>query len=140
MSRNFLIFYFIVIACTFIIYLIVLKRIDEIENSSTIYIGRFTHIYKVPKSSADYFFRFYDGNFRIKNIRTGKNIPKGFANNLGKFYKLKYLSKYPDLIVVLYDQEVKDTSMLLKEGFKIEELRIPVGRQIIRPKYFRIPD
>ena len=50
--------------------------------------------------------------------------PMGFSKNIGKFYYVKYLPKYPDLIIVNFNEEITDTKAILEAGFVKEDIKL----------------
>ena len=82
-------------------------------------IGKFVSYKSYPKSSRSYFIYYLNGE---KHREGSGRAPAGFRENIGKFYKMKYLDKYPDAIHPLYDQEVTDTAEILKAGFSMDEI------------------
>ena len=95
------------------------NELKEIQNGGFKIIAKFKGFKKYPKS-IDYSFEFYFQNIK-KTIITTK-APEGFFRNTSKFYRLKYLDKYPDLIIVEFKDEVTDTTEILNAGFSKEDL------------------
>jgi hypothetical protein len=118
-KKSYLIFIIIVATSLFVIGINARLSLKEIEKSGILIVSKFTNIERFPKSR-DYFFEFYYNNLK-KRCRVGK-VPEGFYNNVGKFYRIKYLEEYPDLIVVEFNQEVTDTTEILRAGFSKEDL------------------
>ena len=94
-------------------------NLKEIEESGENHVAKFVNIKKFVKSR-DYNFLFYDSS--VKKMVSVSRLPDDFYLNVGKFYYLKYLDKYPDLIIVNFDEEVTDTTEILKAGFSKEDL------------------
>lgn len=86
----------------------------EIEKNGIELIAKFTHYKNYPKSKS-YFFEFYYLN--KKKVMDRGRAPKGFIYNVGKYYKIKYLPKYPNLFIVDFDKEVTNEEEILKAGF-----------------------
>lgn len=85
----------------------------EIEEEGSFVIAKFSHYKKYPKS-INYFFKFkYNDSLYVNDIT---RAPDGFYKNIGKFYKIKYLPKYPNLIKVYFEQEVKDKEEIKMAG------------------------
>lgn len=118
-KKSYIVFIIIVATSLFIIWINASLRFKEIEKSGNLIVGKFTDIERYPKSR-DYFFEFYY-NYKRNRCRVGI-VPEGFYNNIGKFYKIKYLDKYPDLILIKFDEEVTDTTEILRSGFSKEDL------------------
>lgn len=91
----------------------------EIDSKGEIIIGKFVSYESYPKSSNSFFIFYTNG---VKRRESSGTAPFGFRYNIGKFYKIKYLDKYPNAIHPLYDQEVTDTIELLKAGFSMDEI------------------
>lgn len=94
-------------------------KFKEIDKKGLVTISKFCRIIRYPKSK-DYEFCFYIN--KQKTTCTIPKIPNGFSSNVGKFYRIKYLEKYPDLIIVKFDEEVRDTTEILKAGFSKEDI------------------
>jgi hypothetical protein len=113
-----------VVVISFFIGLIIMvvnfyNRKYSIEKDGKIIIGKYVYRDKWGKVRSDYFIYNVDDK---KYRASSGDSPAGFRENIGKFYKIKYLDKYPDVIYPLYDQEVTDTSEILKAGFSIDEV------------------
>lgn len=91
-------------------------KIEEIRKNGIETIAEFNYIKKFPKRE-DYFFDYFLNDKKITVVV--ENIPEGFSSNLGKFYRIKYMEKYPNLIVVKFNQEVSDTTEIINAGFPI---------------------
>lgn len=118
-KKSYFIFIIIVVITLFVVSINARLNLKEIEKSGSILVSKFSNIERYPKSR-DYFFEFYY-NYK-KNKCHANRVPDGFSNNVGKFYKLKYLDEYPNLIIVKFDEEVTDTTEILKAGFSKEDL------------------
>ncbi len=90
------------------------KKFVEIDKNGIQLVAKFTYYKKYPKSKS-YFFEFHYLN-NIKEIELGR-APEGFIYKVGKYYKIKYLPKYPDLMIVDFEKEVTDNKEILKAGF-----------------------
>jgi len=92
----------------------------QIEKYGQIIIGKYVSHKSYPKSQENYFI-YYINAKRVKNYAID-NISPDFKHNIGKFYKIKYLDKYPDAIHPIYKEEVTDTIEILKAGFSKSDL------------------
>lgn len=118
-KKSYYIFIILILITLFIIWFNARLNLKEIEKSGNILVSKFTKIERYPKSR-DYFFEFYYNFKKTKDYV--KEVPDGFQKNLGKFYRIKYLNKYPDLIIVKFEEEVTDTTEILNAGFTKEDL------------------
>lgn len=91
------------------------KKIEEINKFGFELIAKFSFYKKYPKSKSYYFEYYY---LNSKKVYEAGRAPDGFILNVGKFYRIKYLPKYPDLLVINFDKEVTDKEEILKAGFK----------------------
>lgn len=96
------------------------SRPNEIDVKGRIIIGKLVNRDKWGKYKRNYFV-FYINNQKKKCFESYMRPPNSY-NSIGKFYKIKYLDKYPDAIHPLFDQEVTDTIELLKAGFSMDEI------------------
>lgn len=94
----------------------------EIDNYGKIIIGKYVSHRSYPKTQKNYFVYYINGE-QVKNYST-RNISPEFAKNIGKFYKIKYYDKYPEVIHPLFDQEVTDTAAILGAGFHLEDIEV----------------
>jgi hypothetical protein len=94
-------------------------KLADIEKNGRIGIAKFIEYKKFPKSR-EYFFEYFNGNKRIKT--SVSNAPDGFFLKEGLFFKIKYLNKFEDLIIVNFNKEITDSSLIIEEGFSIEDL------------------
>ncbi len=93
---------------------------NQIQQDGNNVIAKFIYIKKYVKSN-DYFFNFYfKGKEKICSVTV---VPNKFSQNIGKFYYVKYLPKYSDLIIVNFNKEVTDTTAILKAGFSIQDIK-----------------
>lgn len=90
------------------------EKIDEINKRGIEIVTKFAYFKKYPKSKS-YFFEFYYLNNKLTE-EIGR-APKGFIYNTGKYYRAKYLPKYPDLLIIKFDEEVTDEQEIKKAGF-----------------------
>ena len=95
------------------------NNLSIIEERGNIVTAKFLELKRYPKTK-NYIFSFYINS----KLKTNYIIdaPKDFSSNVGKFYRIKYLEEYPDLIIVKFDQEVTDTSEILNAGFRKEDI------------------
>ena len=91
----------------------------DLEKNGKITIGKYVSRKNYPKSTKNYFIFYQNGK---KNKANGGRSPGGFTENIGKFYKIVYSERYIGKINALFDQEVKDTVLILKAGFKLEDI------------------
>ncbi|RUT69903.1 hypothetical protein D0817_14915 [Flavobacterium cupreum] len=91
----------------------------QIENHGQIIISKYVSYKSFSKSQENYFI-YYINDKRVKNYASDND--SDFRQNIGKFYKIKYLSKYPDIIHPIYEEEVTDTTEILEAGFSKEDL------------------
>jgi hypothetical protein len=92
----------------------------EVSLNGKITVAMYLLRKKSNKFSSLHYFLFYLKNTKHKVI--GREVPNDFHKNIGKFYKIKYLEKYSEVIHPLLDQEVTDTSEILKAGFSMDEV------------------
>jgi hypothetical protein len=90
-----------------------------IDKYGEIIIGKYVARDKWGKVRSDYFIYYVDNKKHRAN--TGDS-PAGFRENIGKFYRIKYLDKYPEVIHSLFDKEVTDTAEILEAGFSMDEI------------------
>jgi hypothetical protein len=115
-------FGFIIIGIVFLMtlpfYINARIKFSEIEKDGKTGIGKFVEYERKPKTR-NYYFEYYNKNKKIRDLI--KNPPDGFHKNIGGFYEIKYLDKFDD-IIVNFDKEIKDTTLILKAGFSIEDI------------------
>ena len=93
----------------------------EIEIRGHSQIANFYYYKSYPKSKNYYFVFYYLGYKKKCDII---RAPMGFSKNIGKFYYVKYLPKYPDLIIVNFNEEITDTKAILEAGFVKEDIKL----------------
>ena len=93
-------------------------KLNKIKENGKIGVGKFVEYVRYPKTR-DYYFEYYNKSKKIKDLI--KNPPDGFSKNIGKFYEIKYLDNYDD-IIVNFDKQITDTLAILKAGFSREDL------------------
>lgn len=91
----------------------------DVEDKGKISIGKYVSRDNWAKGELNYFIFYIDGK---RYREDGGRAPLGFSENLGKFYRIKYSEKYKGAIKALFNQEVTDTTEILKAGFTKEEL------------------
>lgn len=107
-----------ILLVTFPFYINARIKFDEIEKNGKIGIGKFVEYEKKPKSK-HYYFEYYNGNKKVNDLLT--RAPKGFYMKVGGFFEIKYLDEYDDIIVD-FDKEITDTTLILKAGFSKEDI------------------
>jgi hypothetical protein len=115
-SKIFVIIFMIALIC-FIVNGYIKKY--DVENNGKISIGKYVLYDSWPKGECNYFIFYINGK---KYKENGGRAPIGFSENIGKFYKIIYSKKYKGSIQALFDQEVTDTTKILKAGFSKDEL------------------
>lgn len=86
----------------------------EIEKSGTVIVSKLISSKKYVKTRDYFFLFFWNGK---EKIISQTRLPIGFHKNIGKYYKIKYLPKYPDLMVVYPEKEVINKDEILEAGF-----------------------
>ncbi|MDN3672836.1 hypothetical protein QWY99_07205 [Flavobacterium branchiarum] len=96
------------------------KYENELKEKGLITIGKIDSIKRLPKWSNIYI------SYRIKNEKYNfhENDLKATISlkDIGKFYKVKYLSDSPEIIRVDYSKEITDTIAILNAGFSREDI------------------
>lgn len=92
---------------------------NDIEKNGKITIGKFVLQDNYNKGQTNFFIFYIDGNQYKEN---GGRAPKGFSENIGKFYKIIYSEKYKGHIQALFNEQVTDTVAILKAGFSREDI------------------
>lgn len=92
----------------------------DIEKKGEITIGKYVSQRNYPKTQTNFFIYYVNG---VKYKHNGGRTPRGFSENIGKFYKIKYSTKYKGAIEPLLDQEVTDTVAILQAGFTKEDIK-----------------
>lgn len=96
------------------------KTYGEIEKLGNTIIVKFSEIEKFPTKNS-YFFYFYLN--QSKKTVMKKKVPNGFFSKKGSFFYAKYLDKYPDLIIIKFEEEVTDSLAIMNAGFSIDDLK-----------------
>ncbi|MFN3753919.1 hypothetical protein [Flavobacterium sp.] len=108
---------FIIGALGMIIYGYRIKFDIEINGKASI--GKYVSRNSWGKGEVNNLIYYVDG---IKHEGNGGRVSKGFENNIGKFYRIQYSTKYENHIKAFFDQEVIDTLEILKAGFSKSEI------------------
>lgn len=95
-----------------------IKKYD-VENNGKSSIGKYTLHDSWGKGEANYFIFHINGK---KYKGNGGRAPQGFKENIGKFYKIIYSEKYQKTVQAFFNEEVTDTTAILKAGFAKEDL------------------
>lgn len=90
------------------------KKIDEINKRGIEIVAKFVYFKEYTKRRSCFFEFYYENN---KLVYDEGRAPKGFIYNTGKYYRAKYLPKYPDLLIIKFDEEVTDEQEIKKAGF-----------------------
>ena len=91
----------------------------DIENHGKASIGKYVSRDSWGKGEVNNLIYYIDGN---KHEGNGGRVPKGFENNIGKFYRIQYSTKYENHLKAFFDQEVIDTLEILNAGFSKSEI------------------
>ena len=91
----------------------------DIESKGKISVGKYISHERFKKGYTNYF-SFNINGLRYKGVAGGIN--EGSYENLGKFYKIRYSEKFKGSLIAYFDQEVKDTSEILKAGFTMKDI------------------
>ena len=109
---------FILGVISFIIVGYVIKY--DVENKGKTSVGKYVSQDSWAKGELNYFIFYIDGK---KYKEDGGRSPKGFKENIGKFYKILYSEKYKGSIQALFNEEVRDTIAILKAGFTKKDIK-----------------
>lgn len=112
--RNLIIYIGVIILIFTVNFFYQKNKRSEVEKFGVDLIARFVYYKKFPKVS-NYYFEFYYNKNKIKYIES--RAPVGFHKNLGKYYKVKYLPKYPNLILVDFEREITSEKEIKNAGF-----------------------
>ncbi|MBF4483519.1 MULTISPECIES: hypothetical protein [unclassified Flavobacterium] len=93
----------------------------ELERNGIITIGKIDSIQETPKRNYLYL-SYYIGSKKYISFESGlhKNV---LPKDIGKFYKIKYLSNSPEIIRGIYSAEIHNQKEILKSGFSLEEIK-----------------
>ena len=78
--------------------------------------------YLSHETGADSDFNYFVYYIYGKRYKVVGGVPEGFYNNVGKFYKIKYLEDNPEDILVLSNEEVTDTMQIIDGGFSKDRI------------------
>jgi len=85
----------------------------DVENNGHVSIGKYVSQDNWGKGETNYFVYYVEG----------KQFQGNGGQSLVKFYKISYSKKYLGHLKAFFDQEITDTTAILKAGFKKEELK-----------------
>ena len=91
----------------------------EVNENGKTTVAKFLYYKDFPKTK-DYYFKYF-ANEKFY-INTYGQTQSGFHKNKGKFYSLKYSKNDPNKIIVNFDKEITDTTLILKAGFSREDI------------------
>ena len=91
----------------------------DIENQGKTSIGKYVSHDSWGKGEVNNLIYYVDGKRFEGN---GGRVQKGFENNIGKFYRIQYSTKYENYLKAFFDQEVTDTLEILNAGFSKSEI------------------
>lgn len=92
---------------------------NEINKNGVFSIGKYVSQDRKPKVEQN-FMIYYFKDRKIK--ANGGRAPKGFTSNIGKFYKIRYSESNPNYAEAFFDEEITDTTLILKAGFSREDI------------------
>lgn len=93
----------------------------DIELNGKITIGKYISHRRFKKGQVNYL-SFNIGGVRYKG--EGGHPPVAFSKNIGKFYKIRYSEKFKGSIKAFFDEEVTDTTEIMKAGFTKKEIYV----------------
>lgn len=91
----------------------------DIKSNGKFTVGKYILHQRFKKGYTNYF------SFNINKIRykgVGAGVKEGSYENIGKFYKIRYSKKFKGSLVAFFDQEVTDTTEILKAGFTMKDI------------------
>ncbi|SHM30072.1 hypothetical protein [Flavobacterium saccharophilum] len=93
----------------------------DLKEHGKITIGKIDSIQEFPKRNYIHVSYYINGK-KYNSFESGlhKNISK---ENIGEFFKLKYLKNSPEIVRGIYSQRIIDTATILKSGFSITEIK-----------------
>jgi hypothetical protein len=92
----------------------------ELQKDGKITIGKLDSIEEYPKRTYLHI-SYYIGKIKYTSFESGlqkKISPK----DIGKFYKIKYLSNSPEIIRGIYSEQIIDNMTILKAGFSKKDI------------------
>jgi len=94
---------------------------QELKESGQLTIGKLDSIRKFPKRTY-LCISYYINNEKYNSSESGfkKNISD---KDIGKYFKLKYLKKSPEIIRGIYSKQITDTVLILQAGFAKEDIK-----------------
>lgn len=93
---------------------------NELSKDGEITIGKLDSIQKFPKRSYIHLSYYIQGK---KHSSSESALDTDVHDaDIGKFYKIKYLMRNPEIVRGIYSQQVIDTVIILKAGFSKEDL------------------
>jgi hypothetical protein len=92
----------------------------DTENEGKTSIGKYVSHDSWGKGEVNNLIYYVDGKRFEGN---GGRVPKGFENNIGKFYRIQYSTKYENSVKAFFDQEVIDTMEILNAGFNKSDIK-----------------
>ncbi|WP_438966308.1 hypothetical protein [Flavobacterium sp.] len=93
-------------------------KFNNIEKNGKVGVGKFVEFKRYPKSR-DYTFEYHKSNKKLKDLLN--EAPDGFSKKIGRFFEIKYLDEYEDIIVD-FNKEITDTTLILNAGFSREDI------------------
>jgi hypothetical protein len=91
----------------------------EVNKNGETTVAKFFYYKNFPKTKDYYFKYFVKGETYINSYG---QTTSGFHENKGKFYEIKYSKKEPNKLIVNFDKEITDTTLILKAGFSKEDI------------------
>jgi hypothetical protein len=90
----------------------------ELEDNGKISVGKYVSHESWGKGEVNYFVFYVNGEEHKAN---GGRAPKGFSENIGKFYKITYSEKN-FTVNAFYDEEITDSLKIIESGFLAKDL------------------
>jgi hypothetical protein len=98
-----------------------LRYEKDLKEHGKITIGRIDSIQEFPKRNYIHISYYINGKkYNSFESDLHKNISK---ENIGEFFKLKYLKNSPEIVRGIYFQRIIDKATILKSGFSITEIK-----------------
>lgn len=92
---------------------------NEIDDNGIFSIGKYISHKRSPKVEENFVIYYINGQ---KYRANGGRAPKGFNENIGKFYQIKFAIKNKNHAQAFFDKEITDTVAILEAGFSREEI------------------
>jgi hypothetical protein len=105
---------------------------NSIEENKKMSIGK---VYKFEKSKSFQFYDFtyfYDG-IKYKNAKDAKRM--GGNSLVGRYFRIELSTKEPKYSNIFLDQEVTDSTEIVKAGFTLGESKAPAIRRVLMNRY-----